>query len=74
MSYEEYTKEKLWPILVETVHTLIMYPSHKAYVKEIVLSEKPDTTSSELVARLKISLGEALTILCELADERRVDS
>jgi hypothetical protein len=74
MSYEEYTKEKLWPILIETVHTLVMYPNHKAYTREIILSEKPDVTPTELVARLKIPLGEALIILCELAEERKVSS
>lgn len=74
MSYEEYAREKLWPVLVETVHTLVMYPNHKAYTREIILSEKPDVTPTELVARLKISLGEALIILCELAEERKVNS
>jgi hypothetical protein len=72
MSYQEYRKEKLWPILLETVHALVMYPNHKAYTREIILSEKPDTTPTELVARLKIPLGEAIIILCELAEERKV--
>jgi hypothetical protein len=74
MSFEEYTKEKLWPVLIETVHALVMYPNHKAYTREIVLSEKPDITPVELVARLKMPLGEALVILCELAEERRLSS
>jgi len=72
MSYQEYAKEKLWPILLETVHALVMYPNHKAYTREIILSEKPDTTPTDLVARLKIPLGEAIIILCELAEERKV--
>jgi len=74
MSLEEYTKEKLWPILIETVHALVMYPHHKAYTREVILHEKPDITPAELAARLKISLGEALVILCELAKERKIES
>jgi ribosomal protein S25 len=73
MSYEEYAREKLWPVLVETVHTLVMYPNHKAYTRENILSEKPDVTPTELVARLKIPLGEALIILRELAEERKAN-
>ncbi len=70
MSFEEYLKERLWPILVETVHALIMYPHHKAYTREVVLHEKPDITPAELAARLGIPLGEALVILYELKNER----
>jgi len=71
MSLEEYTKEKLWPILIEAVHALVMYPHHKAYAREVILHEKPDITPAELAARLNIPLGEALVILHELADEKR---
>ena len=71
MSVEEYMKEKLWPILVETVHASVMYPTHKAYTRETVLQEKPDITASELASRLNMSLGEALVILQELAEERK---
>jgi len=71
MSLEEYTKEKLWLILVETVHAAIMYPAHKAYTREEILREKPDVTAAELAARLNMSLGEALVILYELAEERK---
>jgi len=74
MSLEEYTKEKLWVILIETVHTLVMYPNHKAYTREVILNEKPDITPTELAVRLKIPLGEALVILYELADERKLKS
>jgi len=66
MSLEEYKKEKLWPILIETVHALVMYTNHKAYTREVILSEKPDITPQELAARLNIPLGEALVILYEL--------
>lgn len=71
MSLEEFEKEKLWPILIETVHALIMYPNHKAYTREVVLHEKPDITPTELAARLGIPLGEALVILYELENERK---
>jgi len=66
MSLEEYTKEKLWPILVETVHAMVMYPRHKAYTRDVLLHEKPDITPNELASRLGIPLGEALVILYEL--------
>jgi len=74
MTFEEYTKEKLWLILIETVHVLVMYPHHKAYTRDVLLHEKPDITPAELAARLSIPLGEALVILYELANERRLES
>jgi hypothetical protein len=74
MSLEEYTKEKLWSILIETVHSLVMYPHHKAYTRDVILHEKPEITPAELTAMLRISLGEALVILHELADERKLKS
>jgi len=74
MRLEEYTKEKLWPILIETVHALVMYPHHKAYTREVILAEKPDIAPAELATRLKIPLGEAIVILYELLIERKVNS
>ena len=56
----------LWPLLVETVHTMIMYPHHKAYARDVVLHEQPDATAKELAIKLGIPLGEALVILSEL--------
>jgi len=73
MNFEEYTREKLWPILVETVHSLVMYPHHKAFTRDAVLPEKPETSPAELAARLSMSLGEALVILYELVSERKVE-
>jgi len=70
MRLEEYTKEKLWPILVEVVHSSVMYPSRKAYTRDQILREKPDITPAELAARLNMPFGEALVILYELANER----
>lgn len=68
---EEYTKEKLWLILVETVHAAVMYPSHKAYIREAILREKPDITPIQLANRLNMPVGEALVILDELSEERK---
>jgi hypothetical protein len=74
MSLEEYTKEKLWSILIETVHALVMYPNHKSYTRETILNEKPEISPAELAAKLNISLGEALVIIHELAEERHLKS
>jgi hypothetical protein len=74
MTFEEYSKEKLWLILIETVHTLTMYPNHKAYTRENILQEKPRIAAEELAARLNISKGEALVILYELAQESTRES
>lgn len=74
MSFEEYLKERLWPILIETVHALVMYANHKAYTREVILHEKPDIAPQELAIRLGIPLGEALVILYELAEERKSTS
>jgi len=74
MNSEEYTKEKLWTILTETVHALVMYPNHKSYTRETVLNEKPEITPAELAAKLRMPLGEALVILYELAEEKHLKS
>ena len=74
MSLEDYSKNALWPILIETVHSLVMYPSHKAYTRLVILSEKSETTPADLAVRLKISFGEALVILHELDEERKTVS
>jgi hypothetical protein len=74
MSIQKYSEEKLWPILVETVHAMVMYPNHKGYVREVILQEKPETTPMEVASRLNIPLGEALVIMYELTNERRKGS
>jgi hypothetical protein len=73
VSVEEYMREKLWPILVETVHTLVMFPNHKAYTRSVILREKPGITFLELAVQLHISVGEAVVILYELAGESGAD-
>jgi transcription initiation factor IIE alpha subunit len=71
MTLEEYTQDKLWPILVEAVHSLVMFPSHKGYTRAVILPEKPEVKPQELALRLQISLGEAVVILYELHEERK---
>lgn len=71
MSLEEYVHNPLWTILVETVHAIIMYPHHKAHVRDVFLKEKPDLTAKLLATKLGIPLGEALVMLHELAEERK---
>jgi hypothetical protein len=71
MNLDEFTKEKLWLILTETVQATVMYPSHKAYTRDVILREKPDVNPTELASRLNMTLGEALVILDELKDARK---
>lgn len=66
MAVDEYVNNPLWSVLVETVHAMIMYPHHKAYVRDVVLHERPDITATDLAAKLGITSGEALVILHEL--------
>ncbi len=71
MNLDEYTKEKLWQLLVEAVHASVMYPTHKAYTRDSILPQKADVTANELAERLGMPLGEALVILGELTEERK---
>ncbi|MGQ9459802.1 MAG: hypothetical protein ACUVRA_01035 [Candidatus Bathyarchaeaceae archaeon] len=70
MSFEEYVGNPLWPLLVETVHAMVMYPHHKAYTRDVILHEQPDVTARDLSAKLGIPLGEALVILYELRKQK----
>ena len=63
---EDLSNNSLWPVLVETVHSLILYTHHKSYVRDVILHEKPDISPQDLVMSLNISLGEAMVILKEL--------
>ncbi len=67
MNLDEYTKEKLWQLLVEAVHASVMYPTHKAYTRDNVLPQKPGVSASELAERLGMPIGEAMVILSELS-------
>lgn len=68
---EDYSKEKLWQLIVEAVHASVMYPTHKAYTRDVILLEKPDVSALELSGRLNMSLAEALVILDELSAENK---
>ena len=63
---EDFESNPLWSILVETVHSMIMFPHHKAYTRSVIRNEQPDITPKELAAKLSIPLGEAIIILFEL--------
>jgi len=69
MNFQEYTNDKLWLILVETVHANVMYPTHKAYTRDVLLRAKPDISADELAARLNLPVGEAIVILYELSEQ-----
>jgi hypothetical protein len=71
MSLEDYTKDKLWLILVETVHANVMYPTHKSYTRDVILPAKPDILAEELSSKLNLPVGEGLVILHELAGEAK---
>ena len=71
MNLEEYSKENLWQLLVESVHASVMYPTHKAYTRGTILPQNPEITSNELAERLGMPLGEALVILNELIAENK---
>jgi len=73
MNLEDYSKDQLWQLLVETVHAAVMYPTHKAYIRDSVLPVQKDITATELSERLGMPIGEALVILEELTRLNRVD-
>jgi hypothetical protein len=66
MNLDEYSKERLWQLLVQAVHASVMYPTHKAYTRDSILPEKADVSAVELAERLGMPLGEAIVILNEL--------
>jgi hypothetical protein len=70
MDWGVYVNNSLWSVLVETVHSMVMFPHHKAYVRDVVLVERPDVSAEQLALRLGISLGESLVILFELQKSR----
>ena len=72
MNLDEYTKERLWQLLVETAHASVMYPTHKSYTRDSILPTKPDISALELAQSLGMPLGEALVILSELSQESKL--
>ena len=71
MNLDEYTKERLWQLLVEAVHASVMYPTHKSYTRDTILPQKADVSALELAERLGMPFGEALVILDELIPEAK---
>ena len=70
MNLDTYSKEKLWLILVETVHANVMYPSHKSYTRDVILQAHPQISTEQLASRLNMPLGEALVIIDELVTQK----
>ena len=71
MNLDEYSKEQLWQLLVDSIHASVMYPTHSAYTRDCILPNQPDVSVMELSQRLGMPLGEALVILSELTTERK---
>jgi hypothetical protein len=51
-----------------------MYPSHKAYVRDVILPAQPDVSALELSERLNMPLAEAMVILEELAEAEKAQA
>ena len=60
------SRDELWTLLVDTVHALPMYKSHKRFVEEGMIKEAPEITSKELAVQLNVTIGEATVMLYEL--------
>lgn len=71
MDLERVEENPLWNILVEAVHALPMYPSHKAYTRDVLLHEDPNISPEAFSQVLNIPLGEGLVILHELRKESK---
>jgi hypothetical protein len=71
MNLDEYSKERLWQMLVDAVHASVMFPTHKAYIRDTILPSKADVSAFELSERLSMPLGEAIVILEELAEAKK---
>ncbi len=72
MSLEEPFQDRdPWRILVDTVHSLVMYRHHKRFVRDYVLLREPNITPEELAGKMGVPLGEALVLLSELKAERK---
>jgi len=71
INLDEFSKEKLWQLIVEVVHSSVMYPTHKAYTRDLILPIEPDISAVELSQRLGMPLAEAIVIIDELAEEKR---
>ncbi len=65
-THHKYDMDPIWPIIVETVYTLPLYPSHKAWVRDRMLPKEPNLSAEEISFRLDMPLGEAMVILYDL--------
>jgi hypothetical protein len=72
MNLNDYSKENLWQLIVEAVHSSVMFPTHKSYTRDKILPETPDISPKELAGQLNMPLAEAMVILSELAEDRKV--
>ena len=70
MILEDLKKEILIQLLIDVVHSMVMYTAHKQYISELTLQEKFKFKPRELAARLNMPLGEALVILHELEEAK----
>ena len=70
MILEDLKKERLTKLLIDVVHAMVMYTSHKQYIRELVLRDKPILKPDELAIRLNMTLGEVLVILHELEETK----
>ena len=70
MLFEEFTKEQIIELLVDSVHSMILYPQHKNYINNLILGQQNNLEPQLLAARLDISLGEVLVILKELKEKK----
>jgi len=66
---QQLRESPLWPILVETTHSLPLFKQHKNYVKENMLPKNQNISPEEISERLAIPLGEALVIIVELGEK-----
>lgn len=66
---QQLRESPLWPILVETTHSLPLFKQHKNYIKDNLLPKTPGITAEEISECLSISLGEALVIIEELTEK-----
>lgn len=71
MNLDDYSKERLWQMLVDAVHASVMFATHKAYIRDTILPSKADVSAFELSERLSMPLGEAIVILEELAEAKK---
>lgn len=70
MPLEDFTKEQILELLVDTVHSMILYPQHKSYINNLILDDENNREPQLLAARLNITLGEVLIILKELKEKK----